>query len=67
LFVYPFTGKSGISIRLLDKERLNEGQFLNDTVIEFYLKYLMAEHVEESIRDDYHVFNSFFYEQLSHK
>ena len=38
LFVYPFENKHSIPVKESDKFRLAEGQFLNDVIIEFYLK-----------------------------
>lgn len=42
--MYPFkpNGKSkSIAVHAEDAQRLNEGQFLNDTLIEFGLKYAL--------------------------
>ncbi|KAJ2987097.1 hypothetical protein HDV02_006371, partial [Globomyces sp. JEL0801] len=38
LFQYPFNDRLSITIREQDFHRLNEGEFLNDTVIEFYIR-----------------------------
>ncbi|KAJ3279460.1 hypothetical protein HK104_001455 [Borealophlyctis nickersoniae] len=65
LFTYPFDGKSCVTVRQEDMERLNEGEFLNDTIIEFYLKHLYNEQLDEKMREETFIFNSFFYEQLS--
>ena len=37
-FLYPFSGVSAIEISDDDYQRLDEGSFLNDTVIDFYLR-----------------------------
>ncbi|KAJ3272770.1 Sentrin-specific protease 6 [Terramyces sp. JEL0728] len=37
IFNYPYKGRRCISVREQDVARLNEGEFLNDTVIEFYI------------------------------
>ncbi|KND03823.1 hypothetical protein, variant [Spizellomyces punctatus DAOM BR117] len=67
LFRYPPQGKNSVSVRQEDYDRLDDGEFLNDVVIEFYLKHLMASLGDEVLRDQVHIFNSFFYEQLAHK
>jgi hypothetical protein len=63
LFKYPPDTKFSLSVREHDLHRLNEGEFLNDTVIEFYLRYLQQQ------RDypDTYFFNTFFYSQLTRK
>jgi hypothetical protein len=63
LFKYPPDTKFSLSVREHDLYRLNEGEFLNDTVIEFYLRYLQQQ-------KDYphtYFFNTFFYSQLTRK
>jgi Ulp1 family protease len=39
LFVYPFTGYGGITVSTADEARLDDGEFLNDNVIDFYMKW----------------------------
>ncbi|KAJ9143870.1 Sphingomyelin phosphodiesterase 2 [Pleurostoma richardsiae] len=52
-----------------DIVRLDEGQFLNDSIITFYLKYLHGKLEEENkaLADKVYIFNSFFYEKLTAK
>ena len=38
LFQYPPNDRFSVSIKEHDEHRLNEGEFLNDTIIEFYLR-----------------------------
>ena len=38
----PNATKSKISIYKEDQDRLNDDEFLNDTIIEFYLMYLFS-------------------------
>ena len=38
LFQYPPNNRFSVSIKEHDEHRLNEGEFLNDTIIEFYLR-----------------------------
>lgn len=51
----------------IDLEVLKEGEFLNDTIIEFYLRYLQREKLAAPARDRCHFFNSFFFTRLISK
>ncbi|KAF9399037.1 hypothetical protein BGX21_006896 [Mortierella sp. AD011] len=55
-----------IAIQSEDISRLNEGEFLNDTLIEFGLKHVYAnvEARNPDLADKTYIFNSFFYERL---
>ncbi|KAG0057234.1 hypothetical protein BGZ83_000647 [Gryganskiella cystojenkinii] len=69
LFMFPFqsTGKSkSIAIRAEDVSRLDNGEFLNDTLIEFGLKYIHSnlEVKNAFLAGQVHIFNSFFYQRL---
>ncbi|GFT54544.1 hypothetical protein NPIL_694852 [Nephila pilipes] len=61
----PQTG--GIAITNEDLQCLNEGEFLNDAIIDFYLKYIFNEKLSPTQRDKTHIFSSFFYPRLTHK
>jgi hypothetical protein len=50
------------SVERDDISRLDEGQCLNDNLINFYLKYLAKSHPESS--DRIYIWNTFFYEKL---
>ncbi|KAG0262694.1 hypothetical protein DFQ27_002213 [Actinomortierella ambigua] len=70
LFTYPFSGgPKSITIHESDVARLEPEQFLNDTLIEFGLKFMQddLENVNPDLAKQIHVFNSFFYERLSEK
>ncbi|KAF9960473.1 hypothetical protein BGZ72_006855 [Mortierella alpina] len=72
LFVYPLnnTAKSkSIAVRAEDVSRLDDGEFLNDTLIEFGLKYAHAnvELKNAALANQIHVFNTFFYQRLNTK
>ncbi|EFO27069.1 Ulp1 protease [Loa loa] len=54
-----------ISIHYADVEYLRPNEMLNDTVIEFYLKYIHMELVSSERRPSIFIFNSFFYSRLT--
>jgi sentrin-specific protease 7 len=64
--VYPhnkpgFHGK--ITITQADLDALEPGEFLNDNIIDFYLRYLW-ENLEPVKQQRIHIFNCFFYHKL---
>lgn len=64
--VYPSPpAKGGIAINTEDYLCLAEDQFLNDVIIDFYLKYLTLEVLSESDQQRTHVFSSYFYKRLT--
>nr|XP_031839540.1 uncharacterized protein LOC116430050 isoform X2 [Nomia melanderi] len=66
LTVYPPPpAKGGIAINTEDYLCLGEDQFLNDVIIDFYLKYLTLEVLSESDQQRTHVFSSYFYKRLT--
>lgn len=64
--VFPHHGKNRATVDKEDIPRLDEGQFLNDNVLIFYLRYL--QHSLEAERPDLaqriYFQNTFFYEKL---
>ncbi|XP_068137610.1 sentrin-specific protease 6 isoform X2 [Hyperolius riggenbachi] len=67
LIVYPPPpAKGGISVTNEDLHCLNEGEFLNDVIIDFYLKYLVLEKLRQHA-DRIHIFSSFFYKRLNQR
>ena len=70
LFVYPEQDPFGVSIFNEHLSCLNYGEFLNDSIIEFYLRYLIVNYYEPregKTLDSYPkvgYLNSFFYDQL---
>ncbi|KAL1915273.1 uncharacterized protein VTP21DRAFT_7549 [Calcarisporiella thermophila] len=67
LFTYPFTGFGGVTLTQEDAGRLNDGEFLNDNIIEFYLGWFREklEKQNKKLADKVHIFNSFFYRRLT--
>lgn len=68
LFVYPPSSKSGgIPITTLDVACLDEGTYLNDVIIDFYLKYICENIMSQEQRNKTYIFNSYFYKRLTQK
>ena len=55
---YPKGHLKPVKITIEDVRRLTNEQDLNDTIVDFYLRYLTVD------RSDVHVFTSFFYTTL---
>ncbi|OLY83028.1 Ubiquitin-like-specific protease 2 [Smittium mucronatum] len=64
LFVYPFDSKNSITVTVNDFNRLGANEFLNDTIIDFYLKFLLEnlKSQKPDLFDQVFVYSSFFYE-----
>ncbi|XP_042338257.1 uncharacterized protein LOC121939248, partial [Plectropomus leopardus] len=68
LIQYPAPPSKGrITVTKEDLACLRGGEFLNDVIIDFYLKFLLLEGVGGSVPERSHVFSSFFYKQLSRR
>jgi hypothetical protein len=65
-FSYPFEGKHSVWLTKTDYARLEPNEFLNDTLIEFYLTYLCMTYDFKELDDKkrIHVFSTFFYKKL---
>ncbi|KAJ2449181.1 hypothetical protein EV183_005034 [Coemansia sp. RSA 2336] len=68
-FEYPRGGPKAISVTGSDISRLYEGEFLNDTILEFYIRYidenLRAEN--PALHEKCFFFNTFFFRKLSQR
>ncbi|XP_037552591.1 sentrin-specific protease 7b [Nematolebias whitei] len=68
LIQYPLVPCKGrITVTEEDLACLDAGEFLNDVIIDFYLKYLLLEGVDGTVAQRSHVFSSFFFKQLSRR
>lgn len=65
LLIYP-PGKGGLPINTEDYLCLAQDQFLNDVIIDFYLKYLLLN-LPVQQQEKVHVFSTFFYKRLTTK
>lgn len=61
----PPPAKGGIAINTEDYVCLGEDQFLNDAIIDFYLRYVTLEVLSETDKNRTHVFSSYFYKRLT--
>ncbi|KAJ8290614.1 hypothetical protein GJAV_G00015290 [Gymnothorax javanicus] len=68
ILVYPpFPAKGGIVVTNEDLHCLESGEFLNDVIIDFYLKYFVLEKLKKEDAHRIHVFSSFFYKRLNQR
>ncbi|KAL6101336.1 senp7 [Pungitius sinensis] len=58
--------KGGITVTMEDLRCLDCGHFLNDVIIDFYLKYLL-QNASAALAERCHIFSSFFYKQLTRR
>ncbi|KAI8548395.1 hypothetical protein RHMOL_Rhmol07G0270800 [Rhododendron molle] len=61
--VYPKGDSDAVTISKQDVDLLQPDTFVNDTIIDFYIKYLKNE-IQPSERHRFHFFNSFFFRKL---
>ncbi|ORY97584.1 hypothetical protein BCR43DRAFT_244477 [Syncephalastrum racemosum] len=64
MFVYPYHGPGSIEIRWKDYKRLYSRCYLNDVVIDCFLKWLANDNDGKPGSDKIHMFTSFFYTRL---
>ncbi|KAK9163665.1 hypothetical protein Syun_004567 [Stephania yunnanensis] len=62
--IYPKGDPDAVSISMRDVELLQPETFINDTIIDFYVKYLKNNIKPEELRR-FHFFNSFFFRKLA--
>lgn len=66
---YPFEdnqdqSKSVLTITQHDFKRLKSPNFLNDSIISFFMQYHLDTSVSPEVREQIHVFNSFFFSKI---
>ncbi|RKP09947.1 hypothetical protein THASP1DRAFT_28269 [Thamnocephalis sphaerospora] len=72
-FYYPFSGIRAVEVTNDDFQRLKNGGFLNDSIIDFYLMQVVAYHLDAirqynpTVAAQTHVFSSFFYRKLTQR
>ncbi|XP_039850025.1 uncharacterized protein LOC120708701 isoform X9 [Panicum virgatum] len=62
--IYPQGDPDAVSISKRDVELLLPETFVNDTIIDFYIKYLTTR-IESTEKRRFHFFNSFFFRKLA--
>ncbi|KAA0031447.1 putative ubiquitin-like-specific protease 2A isoform X2 [Cucumis melo var. makuwa] len=62
--IYPKGDPDAVTISKRDLELLKPGMFINDTIIDFYVKYLKNKFLSEK-NDRFYFFNSFFFRKLA--
>lgn len=68
ILTYPLPpAKGAITITTEDYKRLASNEYLNDKIIEFYLKYLHIEQLTEERKQKTHIFSTFFYNVLTNR
>ena len=65
--IYPKNGKKKSTVEWTDLSRLNEGEFFNDTLISFYLRFLehRLEEQNPAMARKIYFFNTFFFASLT--
>ncbi|XWS14914.1 hypothetical protein CRYUN_Cryun35bG0049800 [Craigia yunnanensis] len=62
--IYPKGDFDAVSISKRDVDLLQPETFINDTIIDFYIKYLKNQ-IQPEERQRFHFFNSFFFRKLA--
>jgi hypothetical protein len=63
--IYPKNSIDSVTLTESDLKRLDDGNYLNDNIIDFYLKYLRHEALISELRDKFYFFNCYFYSTLT--
>lgn len=67
LFEYTASGSSSITLHADDYLCLETDVFLNDVILDFYLKYIHSNISSEDTRGRVHTFSTYFYKRLTMK
>eukprot|EP00035_Acanthoeca_spectabilis_P009484 m.167931 g.167931 ORF g.167931 m.167931 type:complete len:993 (-) comp14738_c0_seq7:91-3069(-) len=69
VLTWPSPGEKGaVTITNGDVDRLEEGEFLNDVIVNFFLMYLHKKELDShdpTLKDNVHIFSTFFYKKLT--
>merc|ERR1719427_1221646 len=63
----PIEGVGSVTVTLEDYKTLQIGTFLNDTIIDFYLKHLQYTKLSSTDKDRVHIFTTYWYSRLTSK
>ncbi|CAN1189077.1 Probable ubiquitin-like-specific protease 2A [Linum perenne] len=63
--VYPIDDPDAILISTSDLVFLQPDTFINDTIIDFYVKYLIKYKIQQEDQNRFHFFNCFFFRKLA--
>ncbi|KAJ8645586.1 hypothetical protein MRB53_007334 [Persea americana] len=63
--IYPKGDSDAVCISKRDIELLQPETFINDTIIDFYIKYLKNNKIQQKDKHRFHFFNSFFFRKLA--
>ncbi|KAG9130468.1 hypothetical protein Leryth_004424 [Lithospermum erythrorhizon] len=63
--IYPEGDPDAVSISIRDVDMLKPDTFINDTIIDFYIKYLKNTMILPEERSRFHFFNCFFFRKLA--
>src|SRR5207244_835176 len=58
---YPPNSHDQVEITAKDMECLDEGEFLNDSIVNFYLRWITLNAMAPEYREKIHIMNTFFY------
>lgn len=65
ILTYPMSCKGAITLSLTDYECLERDVYLNDVIIDFFLKYIQLEEMSAEQREKTHIFSTFFFKALT--
>lgn len=65
ILAYPFNTKGSITITVQSYKTLEIEKYLDDSIINFYLKYIENELLDDDMREKTYIFDTFFYENYS--
>ena len=67
LFDYPPQGSNRIAVSTIDYACLEADAFLNDVILDFYLKFVNHEILSQADKERTLIFSTFFYNRLTQR